>query len=53
MTGTAIAGLGLTDVGKVYGRSATDLAAEAVRLAAADAGLDAVGHRRAARHARP
>ena len=35
----AIAGIGLTDVGKVYGRSATDLAAEAVRLAAADAGL--------------
>ncbi|MFE3959311.1 thiolase family protein [Nocardia sp. NPDC059091] len=35
----AIAGLGLTDVGKVYGRSATDFAAEAVRLAAADAGL--------------
>lgn len=35
----AIAGLGLTDVGKVYDRSATDLAAEAVRLAAADAGL--------------
>lgn len=39
MSGTAIAGLGLTEVGKVYGRSATDLAAEAVRLAAADAGL--------------
>ena len=39
MTGAAIAGLGLTDVGKVYERSATDLAAEAVRLAAADAGL--------------
>lgn len=36
----AIAGLGLTEVGKVYGRSATDLAAEAVRLAVADAGLD-------------
>lgn len=35
----AIAGLGLTDVGKVYDRSATDLAAEAVRLAANDAGL--------------
>ncbi|MGX9672879.1 thiolase family protein [Mycobacterium sp. HM-7] len=40
MTAAAIAGLGLTDVGKVYGRSATDLAAEAVRLAVADAGLD-------------
>ena len=39
-TGSAsIAGLGLTDVGKIYGRSATDFAAEAVRLAAADAGL--------------
>lgn len=35
----AIAGVGLTDVGKVYDRSATELAAEAVRLAAADAGL--------------
>jgi acetyl-CoA acetyltransferase len=40
MTGAAIAGLGLTDVGKVYVRSATDLAAEAVRLAVADAGLE-------------
>jgi acetyl-CoA acetyltransferase len=39
MKGTSIAGLGLTEVGKVYGRSATDLAADAVRLAAADAGL--------------
>lgn len=38
-TGAAIAGLGITDVGKVYGRSATDFAAEAVRRAAADAGL--------------
>lgn len=35
----AIAGIGLTDVGKVYGRSATDFAADAVRLATADAGL--------------
>lgn len=35
----AIAGLGLTEVGKVYGRTASDFAAEAVRLAAADAGL--------------
>lgn len=35
----AIVGLGLTDVGEVYGRSATDFAAEAVRLATADAGL--------------
>lgn len=35
----AIAGLGLTEVGAVYGRSATQFAAQAVRLAAADAGL--------------
>ena len=35
----AIAGMGLTEVGKVYGRSATDFAAEAVRLAVHDAGL--------------
>jgi acetyl-CoA acetyltransferase len=35
----AIAGLGLTEMGKVYGRSSTSLAAEAVRLAVADAGL--------------
>ncbi len=35
----AIAGIGLTDVGKVFDRSATEFAAEAVRLAAADAGL--------------
>ncbi len=39
MTSVAIAGLGMTELGKVYGRSATSLAAEAVRLAAADAGL--------------
>jgi len=39
MTGAAIAGLGLTDVGKVYGRSAADFAREAVRLAVEDAGL--------------
>lgn len=36
---TAICGLGMTDMGRVY-RSATDLAAEAVHLALADAGLD-------------
>ncbi len=36
----AIAGLGLTEVGKVYGRTATDFAAQAVRFAAHDAGLD-------------
>lgn len=34
-----IAGLGMTGLGKVYGRQAPQLAAEAVRLAAADAGL--------------
>ncbi len=34
-----IAGLGLTEMGAVYGRSASSLASEAVRLAAADAGL--------------
>ena len=40
MTATAaIAGLGLTEVGKVYGRRAGEFAAEAVRLAVADAGL--------------
>jgi acetyl-CoA acetyltransferase len=35
----AIAGLGITEVGKVYGRSAREFAADAVRLAAEDAGL--------------
>jgi acetyl-CoA acetyltransferase len=39
VTGAAIAGLGITELGKVYGRSATSLAADAVRLAVADAGL--------------
>ncbi|HUR75067.1 MAG TPA: thiolase family protein, partial [Sporichthya sp.] len=39
MTSAAIAGLGITELGKVYGRSAPSLAAEAVRLAVADAGL--------------
>ncbi|QLY28832.1 thiolase family protein [Nocardia huaxiensis] len=37
----SIAGLGITEVGKIYGRSATDFAADAVRRAAADAGLRA------------
>ena len=37
-----IAGLGMTEIGRVYGRTAAQFAAEAVRLAAADAGL-AVG----------
>ena len=41
MTGSsaAIAGLGITAQGRVYGRTAPQFAAEAVRLAAADAGL--------------
>jgi acetyl-CoA acetyltransferase len=34
-----IAGLGMTDLGRVYGRSAADFAADAVRRAVADAGL--------------
>ena len=37
--GTAIAGLGMTELGKVYGRSPRRLAADAVRLAVEDAGL--------------
>lgn len=39
MTGAAIVGLGMTDMGKVFGRSTTRLAADAVRDAVADAGL--------------
>jgi acetyl-CoA acetyltransferase len=35
----AIVGAGLTEVGKIYGRTARSFAAEAVRLAVADAGL--------------
>jgi acetyl-CoA acetyltransferase len=35
----AIVGLGITEVGKVYGRTSADFAAEAVSLAVADAGL--------------
>jgi acetyl-CoA acetyltransferase len=35
----AIAGLGLTEVGKVYGRTSFDFAVDAVALAARDAGL--------------
>ncbi|MDT4935621.1 MAG: hypothetical protein QOK11_3513 [Pseudonocardiales bacterium] len=35
----AIVGLGITDVGRVYGRTSAQFAAEAVRLAATDAGL--------------
>ena len=37
----AFVGLGMTELGKVYGRTATDFAAEAVLLALADAGLEA------------
>jgi acetyl-CoA acetyltransferase len=39
MTDTAIAGLGMTELGKVYGHSPRRLAADAVRAAAEDAGL--------------
>ncbi|MCU1501002.1 MAG: hypothetical protein JWM12_356 [Ilumatobacteraceae bacterium] len=35
----AIVGLGITETGPVYGRSAADFAAQAVQLAVADAGL--------------
>lgn len=38
-TRAAIAGLGITEMGKVYGRSATDFAVDAISRAAADAGL--------------
>lgn len=38
-SGSAIVGLGMTEMGKVYGRSSTSLAADAVRFAVADAGL--------------
>ncbi len=37
----AIAGLGITEMGKVYGRTATDFAADAIALALEDAGLQA------------
>src|SRR5262245_35814214 len=36
---TAICGLGMTELGRVYERSASDLAAEAVLAACADAGI--------------
>ena len=36
---SAIVGLGLTEMGKIYGRSAVDFAAEAIALAVEDAGL--------------
>ena len=35
----AIAGLGITEMGKIYGRTATEFAAEAIALALDDAGL--------------
>jgi acetyl-CoA acetyltransferase len=38
-TSAAIVGLGITDMGKIHGRSAADFAAEAIALALADAGL--------------
>lgn len=38
-SGAAISGLGMTSLGRVYGSSPRSLAASAVRLAAADAGL--------------
>jgi len=34
-----IAGLGMTELGRVYGRTSEQFAADAVRLAVADAGL--------------
>jgi acetyl-CoA acetyltransferase len=37
----AITGLGITEMGKVYGRTASDFAGEAIALALADAGLEA------------
>ncbi|MEU4227679.1 thiolase family protein [Nonomuraea sp. NPDC026600] len=39
-TSATIVGLGITEMGKIYGRSAADFAAEAIALALADAGLD-------------
>lgn len=36
---SAITGLGMTPMGRVYGKSSTELAIEAIRLAIADAGL--------------
>ncbi len=37
---TAIVGLGITDMGKIYGRPVVDFAAEAIALALEDAGLE-------------
>lgn len=41
-------GLGVTPMGKIYGRRAVDLAAEAIALALEDAGLNKERHRRPA-----
>ena len=49
----AIAGLGVTPQGKVYGTNAVGFAVDAVRLALDDAGLDPHRPRRAARESRP
>jgi acetyl-CoA acetyltransferase len=38
-TGAAIAGLGMTELGRIYGRTPAEFAVEAVSRAAADAGL--------------
>jgi acetyl-CoA acetyltransferase len=38
-TRPVVVGLGITDLGKVYGRTAAQFAADAIRLATADAGL--------------
>src|SRR5690625_156034 len=37
---SAIAGLGMTSMGKIYGKSATEFACEALELAATDAGIN-------------
>jgi acetyl-CoA acetyltransferase len=39
VTESAIVGLGMSELGRVYGKSATGLAADAIRAALADAGL--------------
>ena len=39
-TNTAIVGLGMTPMGKIYGRTTADFAAEAIALALEDAGLE-------------
>ena len=39
----AIVGLGMTELGRVYGKTATDFAVEAVTLAAKDAGISVKG----------